>query len=100
MGFYIHSCPKMRYKGRLQPSYLLCPEVYSWHLLSDEIRDKLDRSKYCRFNTDPNARDAEYFNERRDLKFVRLLAQCKYMTTYDDYVDCVRNHLYFLGILH
>lgn len=35
MGFYIHSCPKMRYKGRLTPSYLLCPEVYTWHLLTD-----------------------------------------------------------------
>lgn len=35
MGFYIQSCPKMRYKGKLQPSYLLCPEVYTWHLLND-----------------------------------------------------------------
>lgn len=35
MGFYIHSCPKMRYKGRLKPSYLLCPEIYTWHLLDD-----------------------------------------------------------------
>lgn len=35
MGFYIHSCPKMRYKGKLQPSYLLCPEIYTWHLLDD-----------------------------------------------------------------
>lgn len=35
MGFYIHSCPKMRYKAKLQPSYLLCPEVYTWHLLND-----------------------------------------------------------------
>lgn len=38
MGFYIHSCPKMKYKGKLNPSYLLCPETYSWHLL--------DESKY------------------------------------------------------
>lgn len=35
MGFYIHSCPKMRYKGKLQPSYLLCPEIYTWHLIND-----------------------------------------------------------------
>lgn len=35
MGFYIHSCPKMRYKGKLQPSFLLCPEVYTWHPLND-----------------------------------------------------------------
>lgn len=37
MGYYIHSCPKMRYKGKLQPSYLLCPEVYTWHLIDAGI---------------------------------------------------------------
>lgn len=35
MGFYIHSCPKMRYKGKLSSSYLLCPETYTWHPLND-----------------------------------------------------------------
>jgi len=35
MGFYIHSCPKMRYKGKLSPSYLLCPETYEWLPLTD-----------------------------------------------------------------
>lgn len=35
MGFYIHSCPKMRYKGKLNPSYLLCPETFSWHMLDE-----------------------------------------------------------------
>lgn len=35
MGFYIHSCPKMRYKGKLSGSYLLCPETYTWHALTD-----------------------------------------------------------------
>jgi arginyl-tRNA---protein transferase len=58
MGFYIHSCPKMRYKGRLAPSYLLCPEVYTWHLLDEAVTNRLDASKYCRLNQDPNATDA------------------------------------------
>jgi hypothetical protein len=26
MGFYIHTCPKMRYKSEYRPSELLCPE--------------------------------------------------------------------------
>jgi len=30
MGFYIHSCPKMRYKGEYFPSELLCPTTYTW----------------------------------------------------------------------
>ncbi len=27
MGFYIHTCSKMRYKAAYQPSDLLCPET-------------------------------------------------------------------------
>jgi len=34
MGFYIHSCQKMRYKGEYSPSYLADPETYDWFLLS------------------------------------------------------------------
>lgn len=58
MGFYIHSCPKMRYKGKLVPSYLLCPEAYTWHLLDDAIRNRLEANKYQRFNPDPTVQDA------------------------------------------
>ena len=29
-GYYIHSCPKMRYKGDFQPSELLCMEAMRW----------------------------------------------------------------------
>jgi arginine-tRNA-protein transferase len=29
LGFYIHSCPKMRYKASYSPSELLCPVNYS-----------------------------------------------------------------------
>ncbi|KRT85246.1 hypothetical protein AMK59_399 [Oryctes borbonicus] len=58
MGFYIHSCPKMRYKGRLVPSDLLCPETYKWFPITDCI-PKLEQSKYCRFETDPKAEDED-----------------------------------------
>lgn len=30
MGFYIHSCHKMRYKADYHPSDLLCPERLTW----------------------------------------------------------------------
>ena len=29
-GFYIHSCPKMRYKGGYKPSQLLCTRTLHW----------------------------------------------------------------------
>ncbi|CAM6000605.1 unnamed protein product [Sphagnum balticum] len=51
MGFYIHSCSKMRYKGKYTPSYLLCPEVFNWHPIEDCL-PKLDKQKYCRFEAE------------------------------------------------
>uniref|UniRef100_A0A1B6E864 Arginyl-tRNA--protein transferase 1 n=2 Tax=Clastoptera arizonana TaxID=38151 RepID=A0A1B6E864_9HEMI len=56
MGYYIHSCPKMRYKGSLVPSFLSCPEVFTWHPI-EFCRPLLDQAKYCRFNQDPKATD-------------------------------------------
>ncbi|PAV21201.1 arginine-trna- transferase 1 [Pyrrhoderma noxium] len=38
MGYYIHSCQKMRYKGDYSPSFLLDPETYSWFPLKDCIK--------------------------------------------------------------
>jgi len=49
MGFYIHTCPKMRYKGRYRPSELLCPESNTWHPI-DACQKKLDVHTYCRFD--------------------------------------------------
>lgn len=44
MGYYIHSCVKMRYKAHMKPSELLCPEVYTWHRL-DEGNAQRSRAK-------------------------------------------------------
>ncbi|XP_036915501.1 arginyl-tRNA--protein transferase 1 isoform X2 [Sturnira hondurensis] len=56
MGFYIHSCPKMKYKGHYRPSDLLCPETYVWVPI-EQCLPALENSKYCRFNQDPKAVD-------------------------------------------
>lgn len=85
MGFYIHSCPKMRYKGKLQPSFLLCPETYTWHALNDEVRRKLDKSKYSRLHPDPNAQDAHKFDATVDLDGVYLLTNYRNAQTYGVY---------------
>ena len=58
MGFYIHSCPKMLYKGRYSPSYLLCPETYTWHDI-ESAKKKLDVSRYARLEEDPSKADSE-----------------------------------------
>lgn len=54
MGFYVHSCRKMRYKGQFYPSSLLCPEAYIFHPIEDCL-PKLDVSKYSRFSSEDEA---------------------------------------------
>lgn len=56
MGFYIHTCPKMRYKARMQPSKLLCPESYVWCDIESCLA-KLNIEKYSRLNDEINAID-------------------------------------------
>jgi len=58
MGFYIHTCPKMRYKAKIQPSKLLCPETYVWCNIEPSLM-KLDKKKYSRLNEDTNAIDED-----------------------------------------
>ncbi|OBZ76911.1 WD repeat domain phosphoinositide-interacting protein 3 [Grifola frondosa] len=48
MGFYVHSCPKMRYKGEYSPSYLVDPEEYTW-VPFEVCRPLLDKYRYACF---------------------------------------------------
>lgn len=50
LGFYIPTCPKMRYKSNVKPSYILCPEVYTWHLLDEKLSSEIDAVPYLRIN--------------------------------------------------
>ncbi|KAF0972441.1 hypothetical protein FDP41_009344 [Naegleria fowleri] len=50
LGFYIHSCKKMRYKGEYYPSELLCNETFTWVPLDKSLSSKLDQHKYFKFN--------------------------------------------------
>lgn len=71
MGFYIHSCPKMRYKGKLTPSYLLCPDTYHW-IPIERCLGKLDVSKYSRLDEDQRAVD-ENTCTSEDIDGVKIL---------------------------
>jgi len=87
MGFYIHSCPKMRYKGAYYPSLLLCPEVYSWHPIEYCI-PLLEKSKYSRFNEDPEAKDPE---QVVNVNHVSVLYHHRAMT-YHQYISLNPSH--------
>ncbi|XP_039599406.1 arginyl-tRNA--protein transferase 1 isoform X1 [Polypterus senegalus] len=62
LGFYIHSCPKMRYKGQYRPAELLCPETYAWVPI-ERCLPKLQQSPYSRFHELPNADDENRLTE-------------------------------------
>lgn len=99
MGFYIHSCPKMRYKAKLTASYLLCPEVYTWHKIDEALMRLLDESKYARFNEDLTAQDDNdvtqedlkritMYNNGQPIPLEQYLRKCKDSTIF------VRAHQY------
>jgi len=69
LGFYIHSCPKMRYKGQYSPSFLVCPETYSWQSI-EHSRPLLDASSYSRLDPDTSKSDP---NKPTSLENVKVL---------------------------
>jgi len=96
MGFYIHSCAKMRYKGNFSPSYLLCPKTYSWHLLNKEIRSQLDVQKYVVFqkqNEESNVTNVTV--EQEDIKQVGLFHELfKFNTKWHNIVNSRCDYFY------
>lgn len=99
MGFYIHSCPKMRYKAKLAASYLLCPEVYTWHRIDEALLKRLDENKYVLFNEDPSAKDVDEVTQD-DLKRILMynngqpIVLEQYLRKCNDATVFVRAHQY------
>ncbi|KAI4290493.1 MAG: hypothetical protein L6R35_000247 [Caloplaca aegaea] len=46
MGFYVHSCVKMRYKSQYQPSEILDLETHTWNLLDADHLARLSARNY------------------------------------------------------
>lgn len=63
LGFYIPTCPKMRYKSGMKPSYLLCPESYTWKLLDAELSREIDKVRYLKINASGEDRNKVTENE-------------------------------------
>eukprot|EP00088_Acartia_fossae_P004764 TRINITY_DN12060_c0_g1_i13.p1 TRINITY_DN12060_c0_g1~~TRINITY_DN12060_c0_g1_i13.p1 ORF type:complete len:483 (-),score=77.24 TRINITY_DN12060_c0_g1_i13:181-1599(-) len=61
MGFYIHSCHKMRYKGKYYPSELLSPTSFNWHPI-EKCLPFLDQHKFHTFE-----KDAELMTRKKTL---------------------------------
>ncbi|CAG8202790.1 unnamed protein product [Penicillium olsonii] len=52
MGYYIHSCVKMRYKANFRPQYILDPESGEWDPLDGELTEKLNTRSYVSLSRD------------------------------------------------
>ncbi|KAI0974777.1 arginine-tRNA-protein transferase [Xylaria arbuscula] len=50
-GFYIHTCPKMRYKMDYSPQQILDPERMEWVDVSNEVLSKFDGHGYLNFSS-------------------------------------------------
>jgi len=80
MGYYIHSCQKMKYKARFRPSFIACPETFNWFPTSFSL-PILDKTVYSRLDS-KNAKDKNAINFTiNDLKNARsqLIIQAKYI---------------------
>jgi len=84
LGFYIHNCIKMRYKGKYFPSFLCCPETYTWHPLASCV-PLLDLSPYSRLDRDMDSKDRDRVT---DIRGVGVL-HCRQATTYQVYQEMV-----------
>ena len=49
MGFYIHSCHKMRYKGEYEPSEILCPSTLRFCYLKSCLA-KLEKNVFIQLS--------------------------------------------------
>ncbi|XP_050385481.1 arginyl-tRNA--protein transferase 1 isoform X2 [Argentina anserina] len=68
LGYYIHSCSKMRYKAAYRPCELLCPLRYRW-IPFDISKPLLDRNKYAVLSdcTVSQDRDFSSINDSEDV---------------------------------
>lgn len=54
LGYYVHGCPKMKYKSGYKPAELLCPVTLTWVALDERVLKLLEENKFSRLsdNTD------------------------------------------------
>lgn len=58
-GFYIHTCPKMRYKIDFKPQYVLDPDRHVWLALDKEVLKLFDRKGYLNLSGLPSQESIE-----------------------------------------
>ncbi|CAF1414654.1 unnamed protein product [Rotaria magnacalcarata] len=103
LGFYVHTCIKMRYKGQYKPSFLLCPETYTWHRIEKCVQ-LLNSHKYARFESDPTKVDEDEENniEQLQMRIGRQIMTPLNLQAYNEkyfflVLDCLKIFAKFAG---
>jgi Arginine-tRNA-protein transferase, C terminus len=85
MGYYIHSCTKMRYKRSFYPTYVLDPESLSWDLFDDGVARRMSVRPYVSMSRERRLGLAEPTKEEVDA--LRQVSRGKNQTGLDDESD-------------
>jgi hypothetical protein len=64
MGYYIHSCVKMKYKGDYKTQHVLDPETYEWHPLEGDLRALLDKKPYVSMSRELRRKESKCDEEK------------------------------------
>lgn len=62
-GFYIHSCPKMKYKIDYSPQYVLDPEALGWDLLDKDALAVFDKQPFVSLSSERARREKKTADE-------------------------------------
>jgi arginine-tRNA-protein transferase len=68
MGYYIHSCTKMRYKGDYKPQHVLDPESYEWNPLDGELKSLLDKKTYVSLSRERARKNSVAITQGKDVQ--------------------------------
>ena len=80
MGYYIHDCQKMRYKGEYKPSELRCPTTGRWVSLDDrKTLEKLDAHSFKLVSDDDNEVTMKEDEEEFKNQIVGVLQNGQYL---------------------
>lgn len=58
MGYYIHTCKKMRYKGDYHTQQVLDYDTRQWHPLNDDMRALMDKRKWVSMSREEKIQNA------------------------------------------
>ena len=83
LGYYIHGCSKMRYKGQYEPSEILCPVTLRWTPLDNRTRQLLDGKIYIQISAEEDI-DDEKQQQFVDIKNCLYLINQKYIVYADN----------------